>query len=428
MLFSKTRREAPRDEVAKNAQLLIRAGYVHKEMAGVYDFLPLGLRTLKKIEHIIREEMNAIGGQEVLLSSLQDPAPWQASGRWDDAVVDVWFKTRLHHGEAFHQGSELGLASTHEEPMVRMMKHHIASHKDLPQYVYQFQTKFRNEVRAKSGVMRTREFVMKDLYSFSKDEQEFRAFYEQVAAAYLKVFARCGLGAWTFRTFASGGSFSKFSDEFQTVCEAGEDVIYVDEEKHIAVNEEVYRDEILREIGLEKARLQKKKAVEVGNIFPLGTKYSTALGLTYKNEAGEDVPVYMGSYGIGPARVMGAIAERYADEKGLVWPLSVAPFALHLVRLGEEEEVRECAGALYVRLQKGGMEVLYDDRPHLHTGEKLSDSDLLGIPYRLVVGKRSIAEGVVEWVERKSGSIRRLPAEKAASLLLDPDAGVMPKV
>src|SRR3989344_1498749 len=233
-LFTKTRKSAPKDEVTKNAQLLIRAGYIHKEMAGVYDYLPLGFRVIENIRKIIREEMNAIGGQEVSLSALQDPEIWKKTDRWDDEKVDVWFKTKLKNY------TELGLGCTHEEPMARMMKEHINSYRDLPRYTYQFQTKFRNELRSKSGIMRTREFVMKDLYSFSRDEKEFREFYEKCAGAYKRIFERVGLGDRTFRTFASGGSFSKYSDEFQTLCEAGEDTVYVHRKKGIAVNKEVY--------------------------------------------------------------------------------------------------------------------------------------------------------------------------------------------
>ena len=235
-LFTKTRKEAPKDEVAKNAELLIRAGYIHKEMAGAYSYLPLGLRVFKNIENIIREEMNAIGGQEITLTALQSPSLWKKTGRWADDAIDIWFKTMLK------DGGELGLATTHEEPLTALMTEYVQSYKDLPRYVYQFQTKFRNEKRAKSGIMRTREFVMKDLYSFNRTEKEFRTFYEQCAVAYVRIFERAGIGEYTFRTFASGGSFSKYSDEFQTVCPAGEDTIYVNRAKKIAVNKEVYTD------------------------------------------------------------------------------------------------------------------------------------------------------------------------------------------
>lgn len=403
-LFTKTRREAPADEVAKNAQLLVRAGYIHKEMAGVYDFLPLGLITLNKIISIIREEINAIGGEEIFLSTLQDPELWKKSGRWDDETVDVWFKTHLKNG------GELGLGNTHEEALTALMKEHISSYKDLPRYVYQFQNKFRNETRAKSGIMRTREFIMKDLYSFSKDEASHNAFYEQAIIAYEKIFARVGIGEKTYRTFASGGSFSKYSHEFQTVCDAGEDIIYVDEEKRLALNKEVYDDsDVYTASGLTKTSLKELKAIEVGNIFTLGTRFSEALGLSYKDAEGKATPVFMGSYGIGPARLIGTIVELLSDEKGLVWPESVAPFAVHLVSLGKsDDEISKTADALYEDLMKVGVEVLYDDRD-LSAGQKFADSDLLGIPKRIVVGKDSVATGIFEVVERATGNVKKVP-------------------
>lgn len=401
-LFTKTRRDAPSDEVSKNAQLLVRAGFVHKEMAGVYSFLPLGLRTFEKIVGIIREEMNAIGGQEVLLTTLQDQSVWEKSGRWNDEVVDVWFKTKLKNG------SELGLAPTHEEAFTQLMTDHIASYKDLPRYVYQFQNKFRNETRAKSGIMRAREFVMKDLYSFSRSEEEFKAFYEKAAEAYLKIFTRAGIGDKTYRTFASGGSFSKFSDEFQAECSAGEDKIYIHDERRIAVNEEVYTDEVLADLGIKKEELREAKAIEVGNIFPLGTKFSEPFGLTYKDEEGKDQPVIMGSYGIGPGRLMGTIVELLSDEKGLVWPESVAPFAVHLVALGKPgEEASKLADEVYDELAAKGVEVLYDDRD-TSAGQKFADSDLLGIPKRIVVGKDAVATGQFEVVERVTGAVTKV--------------------
>jgi prolyl-tRNA synthetase len=397
-LFTKTRKSAPKDEVAKNAQLLIRAGYIHKEMAGAYSYLPLGLRVLKRIEKIIREEMNAIGGQEIVMTSLQSPQLWKASDRWSDEAMDVWFKTMLK------DGGELGLAATHEEPVTALMQEYIQSYKDLPKYAYQFQTKFRNELRAKSGIMRTREFVMKDLYSFSKDEAEFRTFYEECAAAYLRIFARAGIGEKTFRTFASGGSFSKFSDEFQTVCDAGEDTIYIHRGKGIAVNKEVYVDEVLSDLGINKSELEEAKAIEVGNIFPLGTRFSDALGLKYKNEEGAEIPVVMGSYGIGPARLMGTIVEVLSDDKGIVWPEEVAPFAVHLISItGGNADVAAEADRMYDILKENDIEVLYDDRD-ARAGEKFADSDLIGIPTRLVVSEKTMSQGGVEVVNRKSGT------------------------
>ena len=401
-LFTRTRREAPSDEVAKNAQLLVRAGYIHKEMAGVYDYLPLGLRTLNKIINIIREEMNAIGGEEVFLSALQNPESWKKSGRWDDAVIDVWFKTQLKNG------GELGLGNTHEEALTALMTEHIASYKDLPRYVYQFQNKFRNETRAKSGIMRAREFIMKDLYSFSADAASHDAFYEKVAAAYENIFKRAGIGEKTYRTVASGGSFSKFSHEYQTVCVAGEDTIYIDAEKRLAVNKEVYDDqEVYAASGLTKETLTEAKAIEVGNIFTLGTRFSEALGLSYKDAEGKPQPVFMGSYGIGPGRLMGTIVELLSDEKGLVWPESVAPFAVHLVSLGKSgDEVSQVADALYEDFVKAGVEVLYDDRD-TYAGQKFAESDLIGIPKPILVGKDAVATGSFEVVGRATGTVAK---------------------
>ena len=366
-------------------------------MAGVYSYLPLGLRVFKRIEQIIREEMNAIGGQEMTLTALQSPAAWKKTGRWDDAAIDVWFKTELKGG------GELGLGTTHEEPLTELMTEYVESYKDLPKYVYQFQTKFRNEMRAKSGIMRTREFVMKDLYSFSRSEEEFREFYEKCAAAYMKIFKRVGLGEQTFRTFASGGSFSKFSDEFQTLSDAGEDTIHLHRGKGIAVNKEVYTDEVLAELGIEKSELEEVKAIEVGNIFPLGTRFSDALGLKFKDEKGNEQSVVMGCYGIGPGRLMGTIVEVLSDEKGIVWPKEVAPFRVHLISIsGGNADVVAEADRLYELLNENGVEALYDDRES-RAGEKFADADLIGIPMRIVVSEKTMAEGGVELSGRHNG-------------------------
>lgn len=415
-LFTKTRKEAPSDEArpndgsvgqaSKNAQLLIRAGYIQKEMAGVYDYLPLGLRVFKKIENIIREEMDVIGGQEIFMSSLQEKETWEKTNRWDDSMVDIWFKTKLKND------TELGLAITHEEPITRMVTKHVQSHKDLPFSVYQFQTKFRNEVRAKSGIMRTREFIMKDLYSFDKDQAGLDEFYEKASDAYVRIFDRVGLGEKTYKTFASGGLFSKYSHEFQTICDTGEDVIYVSENKKIAVNKEVNTDDVLSDLGISRDELVEQKAIEVGNIFKLGTRFSDALGLSYVDENGEKKPVVMGSYGIGPGRLMGTIVELYSDDKGIVWPKEVAPFAVHLVRLGDSEAVVKFADDLYADIRKQGVEVLYDDRP-LRAGEKFADSDLIGIPVRFVVSEKTVAEGKVEVKFRTDNESELLTIEDA---------------
>ncbi len=407
-LFTKTRREAPKDEVAKNAKLLIRAGYIHKEMAGVYSFLPLGLRVLNNIVGIIREEMNLIGGQEVYLSALQDKKAWEATDRWDDKKVDNWFKTALKNG------SELGLGFTHEEPLTVLLRDHIRSFRDLPIYPYQFQTKFRNETRAKSGIIRGREFLMKDLYSFSKDTKEHEMFYEKVKAAYGKIFDRVKIAGATYLTYASGGSFSKYSHEFQTITEAGEDVIHICDKCRVAINDEIVQNHPVCPL-CNNEKLSNKKSVEVGNIFSLGTRFSETLGLSYINDQGKSVPVVMGSYGIGPGRLMGTIVELFSDEKGIMWPEAVAPFAAHLVSLGgKDAKVAEYADFLYRNLSERGIAVLYDDRA-LPAGEKFADSDLLGIPHRLVVSEKTIAAGAIELRHRATGRVSALSQEKILS-------------
>jgi len=392
-LFTKTQKQAPADEVSKNAQLLIRAGYIHKEMAGVYTFLPLGLKVLDNISQVIREEMNAIGGQELKLTTLQDPEIWQATDRWDDAKVDVWFKTKLKND------TEIGLGPTHEEPLVRAVKPFVSSYKDLPFLAYQIQTKFRNETRAKSGVMRGREFLMKDLYSFARNDKEHDELYEKITQAYHKVYKRLGVGDQTFLTFASGGMFSQFSHEFQTICEAGEDTIYLDRQKGIAVNEEVNNDQVLADLGLKREDLEEVKAAEVGNIFTLKDKFSKPLGLTFVDEHDQQQNVLMGCYGIGPSRLVGVIAELLGDDRGLVWPESITPYKVYLARLGEAEAVIKAADELYDQLQAAGVSVLYDDRD-VRAGEKFADADLLGMPLRLVISEKSLTNGEVELKKR----------------------------
>ncbi len=386
-LFTKTRREAPRDEVSRNAQLLIRAGFIHKEMAGVYDFLPLGLRVLNKVVGIIRDEMLALGGQEVKMSALQNKELWEATDRWDDKKVDVWFKTK------FKNDQETGLAITHEEPLTKMLREHVSSWRDLPVYLFQFQTKFRNETRAKSGILRTREFLMKDLYSFCRDEKEQSDFYEKAKRAYFNIFKKVGLSEKTYLTFASGGSFSKFSHEFQTLTDAGEDVIYLCQKCHIGVNEEIF-DEQKNCPQCGQANFMTGKAIEVGNIFNLGLRFSQALGLAYRDEKGKEQPVFMGSYGIGPAGVMGAVVEVMSDEKGLVWPETIAPFKYHIIDLTRDKSGEK----LYKTL---GDSALYDDRS-LSAGEKFADADLIGIPNRVVVSDKTVQDGTYEVKNRKT--------------------------
>jgi len=411
-LFTKTRKEVPADEVSKNAQLLIQAGYIYKNMAGVYTFLPLGLRVIEKIKSIIQDEMNAIGGQEMYMPSLQDAEIWRKTDRWSDDKVDVWFKTELK------AGGEIGLAWTHEEVITDLMRQYVSSYKDLPFYAYHIQTKFRNEMRAKSGIMRTREFWMKDLYSFSKNEVEHHKFYEECALAYMRIFTRIGIGDKTYKTFASGGAFTKFSHEFQTLAEAGEDVVYVCEEKGIAVNEEVLSQVDLSDLGVTRDELKKRKSIEVGNIFSLGTKFSEALGLTFMDETGVSKPVIMGSYGIGPARAMGTVVDLLADDKGIVWPESITPFLVHLVVLNnDDEEVRDWADGIYDSLVENKLEVLYDDRD-TRAGEKFADSDLMGIPYRVVLSKKNKLAGIFEVITRATGEIKLINEAELYNLFL----------
>ncbi len=397
-LFTKTRKTTADEGLSKNADLLVKAGYIYKEMAGVYSYLPLGLKVFRNIEEVIREEMNKTGALEISMSSLQDPSIWKSTNRWiDNPDVDVWFTTKLKNE------TELGLGFTHEEPITRIMSEYVSSYRDLPFSAYQFQTKFRNETRAKSGIMRTREFVMKDLYTFSKDDAEHALVYEELKNAYVNTYKRLGIGDSTYVTFASGGVFSKYSHEFQTVCDAGEDEIYIDDEKHIAINKEVYTDEVLADLGVNKETLRVVKASEVGNIFSLGTKFSSALNLKYKNEQGEERDVVMGSYGVGPARVMGVMVELLSDDKGLSWPVAVAPYSLHIVSLHKSESDNAFAYAkeLYEELTREGVEVIWDDR-HVGAGEKLNDADLLGMPMRVLISEKSILAGGVEIKERKS--------------------------
>ena len=388
LLFTKTTKNAPKDEVSKNASLLIRAGFVHKEMAGVYSYLPLGLRVVEKIKAIVREEMNTEGSQEIIMTTLQDPEVWKKTNRWDDELVDVWFKSKLKNDV------EVGFGWSHEEPILKMMQQFVLSYKDLPVSVYQFQTKLRNELRAKSGIMRGREFVMKDLYSLHASQEDMDAYYDRIIEAYKRCFERFGIGASTFVTFASGGAFTKFSHEFQTLCEAGEDILYTNADQSVAVNEEVLQ-EASEELGIQKDDLQPVKSAEVGNIFKFGTEKAEKMEIFYTDREGKKQPVYLASYGIGITRVMGVIVEKMADEKGIVWPESVAPFRVHLVALGNFTEAEK----VYTILQEQGVEVLYDDR-EVSAGEKFADADLIGIPHRVVVGKKFQESGKLEYKAR----------------------------
>lgn len=407
-LFTKTSKSAPADEVAKNAQLLIRAGYVYKVMAGVYAYTPLGLRVLENIKQVVREEMNAVNGQELIMTNLQPKETWQTTGRWDDDVVDVWFKTQLK------DETEIGLAWSHEEAIMEMMQQFVKSYKDLPTSVYQFQTKLRNELRAKSGIMRGREFVMKDMYSLHASADDLDTYYNFVIEAYKRVYARLGLGDDTYVTFASGGAFTKFSHEFQTICDAGEDILYVHREKNIAVNEEVLEDAIA-ELGIDRNELEKVKSAEVGNIFNFGSEKSEQMNITVTNKEGQQQPIYLASYGIGITRVMGVIVEKFADEKGIVWPESVAPAKVYLVRIGGEASIAK-ADELYADLKTAGIEVLYDDRDE-RPGAKFADAELMGIPYRVTVSDRLLESDSYEYTVRSSGETQILTREQLHDII-----------
>lgn len=383
--FLKTSKTSPKDDPSINARLLEQGCFIEKEMAGVYTFLPLGLRVLSKIERVIREEMDKLGASELLMPAMQPKENWKSTGRWDS--LEVLFKVKSVHGY------ELALGPTHEELVTPLAQNIINSYRDLPKAVYQIQTKFRDEARAKSGLLRGREFRMKDLYSFHANEEDLVKYYNLAADAYRAIFKRLGLDA--VYTEASGGSFSKYSHEFQVEIENGEDTIYVCNKCSLAKNKEIYEQGVLC-TNCNVSDYREAKASEVGNIFELKTRFSESFDLRYTAEDGSRQLVVMGCYGMGPSRVMGVLVEKYNDEKGILWPEAVAPFKVHLISLkGAEKE----ADTLYADLQVQGIEVLYDDREK-SAGEKFADSDLIGIPYRVVVSEKTLAKESVELKKR----------------------------
>lgn len=393
-LFTKTKREDPKDEVSKNAKLLLRGGFVHKEMAGVYSYLPLGWRVLRKIEQIIREEMNAIGGQEIIMATLHPSEPWKQTGAWDN--VDVLFKIQSRTEK------EYALGQSEEEIVTPLVQEYVTSYKDLPKAVYQIGQKYRDELRSKSGIMRGREFLMKDMYSFHESQEDFERFYAIAKESYLKIFDRVGLVAKA--TEASGGSFTeKLSYEFMVLTDAGEDdIVYCSECTHCANIEvtQVKEGETCPKCG--KGTMAAAKAAEVGNIFDLGQKYVKDFNFTFKDKEGNEQFPIMGCYGIGVTRLMGTIVETLSDEKGIVWPEAVAPFKVHIVMLGDSDAVKQEAEDLYSDLSLSGVEVLFDDR-QASAGEKFTDADLIGIPYRIVVSEKSLLKGGVEMKRRTDG-------------------------
>ncbi len=397
-LFTKTQKELPAKEDSRNAELLIRAGFIRKEMAGVYSFLPLGLRVLKKISDIVREEMDRAGAQEVLMSELAPKENWDTTKRWD--AVDVLYKLEMATGKM------CALSPTHEEIVTPLVQNFVHSYKDLPVCVYQIQTKFRNEPRAKSGLLRGREFLMKDAYSFHTSQEDFEAYYEVQKQAYTRVYERLGIGDRTVVAAASGGDFSTLnSHEFQTFADVGEDDIFIDKETGEAFNKE-----IVSEADQKSGKFEVKQAVEVGNIFPLGSKYSDAFKYKFIDEDGKEKPIIMGCYGIGISRVMGVLAEIFADDRGLIWPKSVAPFQLYLAAIGKDDAVYAKAEEIYENLTKSGIEVLYDDRrdKKIGPGQKFADHELIGIPTRIVLSEKTLAEDSVEIVDRASGDMKKV--------------------
>lgn len=415
-LYTKTRKEAPKDEVSKNAILLTRAGFIHKEMAGVYTMLPLGLKVLRKIEDIVRRHMDTIGN-EVVMPSLASRETWEKTGRLD--TVDVLMKTEAANKASLEKSSNSYILNpTHEEVITPLVSEYVRSYKDLPVAFYQIQTKFRNEARAKSGLLRGREFRMKDLYSFHTSKEDLDTYYEHAKKVYMDIYHELGIGEDTFITVSGGGDFTKdFSHEFQTVVEAGEDTIYLDRANNIAYNEEVVTKENSERLGVIFEALEQVKACEVGNIFPLGTKFTNAFDFMYTNEQGIKSEIQMGCYGIGPSRLMGVIVEKFADDKGLVWPPAIAPFSVHLLVLNKDRasDTYKQAEAMYTNLTNNHVDVLFDDR-EVGPGEKFADSDLLGIPMRVVVSDKSLASGGVEIKERKSETSEIIGIEQLYSM------------
>ena len=389
-LFGKTIYEVPKNEKSVNAHLLIRGGFVDKLMAGVYIYLPLGKKVLAKIENIIREEMNAIGGQEILMPALQNKEDWQTTGRWE---IDVMMKVRTYFDK------EYGLGWTHEEVVTPLAKKYIRSYKDFPFSLYQIQTKFRNEKRARSGILRGREFLMKDLYSFHTSKEDLEKYYNIVKDAYFKIFKRVNLKEKTYLTFASGGDFSKYSHEFQTVAEAGEDTIYICEKCDIAINKEIIKEVDRCCPQCKNKNLKEKRAIETGNIFKLKTRFTEAFNFKFLDKSSKEHLVLMGCYGLGPTRLMGTIVEIFNDKNGMIWPKSVVPYQVHLVHLGNSAKAKDKTEKIYKSLQEKKIEVLYDDRNE-SAGVKLKDSDLIGLPLRVIVSDKTLDRNSVEVKKR----------------------------
>lgn len=407
-LFTKTSKDLSSQIESVNAQLLIKAGYIYQEMAGVYAYLPLGIKVIRKIEAIVREEMDKIG-EELLLPALSGRERWHATDRHES--IDVLMSTRAANAEALKKSSaEYILNPTHEDIITPLAQHFRTSYKDFPFAVYQIQTKFRNEPRAKSGLLRGREFIMKDLYSFHTSEEDLNKYYEVAKSSYLSIYKKLGLEKDTFVTLASGGDFTaNYSHEFQTLLESGEDTIYLDRKNKIAYNKEIATKKDQEKLGVDFSRLEQVKATEIGNIFPLGTKFSQSLNYKFSTENNEQDYVWMGSYGIGISRIMGVIAEKFSDDKGLAWPPTIAPYMYHIVAL-PGENCMATAQSVYTEL--GSENCLFDDRENATIGEKFADSEIIGCPVQIVVSAKTVKQGGVEIVSR-SGKFEKFECKLA---------------
>ena len=408
-LFGKTTRDAPADEVSVNSKLLVRAGFIDKLMAGSYSYLPLGLRVFQKIATIIRAEMAELGGQEVYLPALLPKEPWEKTGRWKDPGREVMYQF-TGRGDR-----EYGLGWTHEEIITPLAKKFISSYKDLPVALYQIQTKFRDEPRAKSGLLRGREFSMKDLYSFHASETDLDKFYERVKVAYMKIFARLGLNAIIVE--AAGGAFTKYSHEFQVIAPAGEDIIMRCPTGDFAQNREIAQRDANAPCPKCGALVSADRAIEVGNIFKLKTRFSQPFQLDYKDAIGNDKPVIMGCYGIGLGRALGAIVEIYHDARGICWPASIAPYMVHIVALQTSKKVLDAGRKIRDALQNKGVEVLYDDRESASPGEKLADADLIGLPWRAIISEKTLTREAVELKRRNATDAKLIPLREIGKII-----------
>ena len=410
-LFYKTSKDKSAGAESISHDLLIRAGFIDQLMAGVYTFLPLGIKVLKNIENIIRQNMekSPANGQEVLMPVLQPKENWQKTGRWES--LDILFKIKGNGDK------EYALGPTHEEVVSPLAKKNIFSYKDLPISLFQIQTKFRDELRAKSGILRTREFLMKDLYSFHSTQEDLDKYYEKMLKVYADIFKECGIGKNTYQTMASGGSFSKYSDEFQTTTDAGEDIIYICRKCQLAINKEIKTENSVCP-KCKGSDFEEKKAVEVGNIFKLGTKYSLPFDLKFRDKDGSEKPVIMGCFGIGLSRLMGAVVEVSHDEKGIIWPKAVAPFIVHLIGVEDNKKIKATAEKIYNILQKERIQVLYDDRQNESVGEKFAEADLIGIPYRIVISEKTVKTGSVEVKERGKNQVKLVKINKVAGIII----------